>query len=58
MSNLYFAKWDLDTITITDYSVEMKITKDMWKQYIRDRERDPTTKAFDLIIKEKIEKAL
>jgi hypothetical protein len=37
MSNLLYAKWDLDTITITDYSVEMKITKDMWKQYVIDR---------------------
>jgi hypothetical protein len=26
LSNLLFSKWDLDTITITDFAVEMKIT--------------------------------
>lgn len=57
-SNLLFNKWDLDTITITDYAVEMKITKEMWKQYTLDRQRDPTTKPFEAIIKEKIEKTL
>ena len=29
LSNLMFAQWDLDTITITDFSVEMKITPQM-----------------------------
>lgn len=50
-SNVDFKVWDIDTITVADYSIMVKITSRMWAHYQRLNGKEGP---FDEYIKNKI----
>lgn len=38
MNDLDFKKWDMKTVTINDFSVELPITDDMWKDFLSKKD--------------------
>jgi uncharacterized protein YehS (DUF1456 family) len=35
---LDFKLWDIGTVTVSDFSIEMKISEEMWLKYLKEQE--------------------
>ena len=57
ISSLMYKKWDVDTVTANDFTVEMKLSKSMWAYYNFEQNKAGSTEpkmGFDAYIKKSI----
>ena len=56
-TNLNFKKWDVRTVTASDFTVEMDITVGMWTWYNKELNNNPIgTLDFEEYLRDKLEK--
>jgi hypothetical protein len=53
-SHLDYKEWDVDTVTVADYSAQMKISDTMWNNFKKEKHDRP----FNIFIKEEIQDML